>query len=469
MVFHALVIIVLGLWSLARTEKGGLSNLVASLDDASPALIERIAPPESDDVRIETAPDNQVQNTSTELSARIRADLDKPRGEAGAPRLAAVGIAVPGGSGNLLHSFAGDAGDADVTGALAGRRNARVRARLVEEGGGTPDSEDAVARGLRWLEVHQNPDGSWHFDIGGPSACSCGNPGNVKSTTGATGLALLAFLGRGNTQRKGKYQRCVKDGLYYLMSRLKLTPHGGDLQELDGRMYDHGIAAIALAEAYALTRDEELEEAAQQAIDYIVYAQHKSGGGWRYVPGMPGDTTVTGWQLMALKSGQMAYLRVPPDTIQRAIKFLDSVQLDKGARYRYQRQDKDHQPWVTTAVGLLCRMYTGWHKDHPALLHGVELLSKNGPSTDNMYYNYYGTQVMHHWGGNMWENWNYVLREHLIETQARDGHESGSWYFDGGHGDAGGRLYNTCLAVMTLEVYYRHLPIYRAEAAGDGF
>jgi len=481
LVLHAALVVVLGLWSMAQTEKGGLSGLVASLDDVAPAIVERIDEPQPLDVRVEIDPDTQVRNSSTELSTRIQTDLagtrsERPRGEIGAPRLAEVAIVVPEGKGELLHPLDGAGGsDVDVTGALRGRANARVRARMVEEAGGTPASEDAVARGLRWLEVHQNRDGSWHFNHDeGPEACACRDPGKAATTTGATGLALLAFLGRGQTHRKGEYQRCVKDGLYYLMSRLKQTPHGGNLSELDGRMYDHGIATIALAEAFALTRDEELEEAAQQAIDYIVFAQHKAGGGWRYAPAMIGDTTVTGWQMMALKSGQMAYLRVPGDTIQRAIKFLDWVQFDKGARYRYQKQDKDPLTWVTSSVGLLCRMYTGWDKDHPAMVRGVELLSQQGPSTDkgptpdNMYYNYYGTQVMHHWGGNKWENWNYVMREYLIETQAREGHESGSWYFDGGHGSQGGRLYNTALAVMTLEVYYRHLPIYRPEAA-DGF
>jgi len=471
LVLHAVLVVVLGLWSMSQIEKGGLSSLVASIDEVVPTTVERIDAPQPLDVRVEFDPDTQVRNSSTELSGRIQADLagasaEGPGGQIDIPRLTEVSI-----EGDLLHSLEGSGGtDVDVTGSLRGRSNARVRARLVEEAGGTPESEDAVARGLRWLEVHQNRDGSWHFNTDqGPEACACRDPGHAATTTGATGLALLAFLGRGQTHRKGEYQRCVKDGLYYLMSRIKETPHGGNLSELDGRMYDHGIASIALAEAFALTRDEELEEAAQQAIDFIVFAQHKAGGGWRYSPGMPGDTTVTGWQMMALKSGQMAYLHVPGDTIERAIKFLDRVQFDKGARYRYQRQDKDPQPWVTTTVGLLCRMYTGWDKDHPAMRHGVELLSKKGPSTDNMYYNYYGTQVMHHWGGNKWENWNYVMREHLIKTQDREGHESGSWYFDGGHGSEGGRLYNTALAVMTLEVYYRHLPIYRPEAANDGF
>ena len=81
-----------------------------------------------------------------------------------------------------------------------------------------------------------------------------------------------------------------------------------------------------------------------------------------------------------------------------------------------------------------------------------------------MYYNYYTTQLMHHWGSVNWIEWNAAMRESLIKTQAAGGHEAGSWYFEGGYGNLGGRLYNTAMAVMTLEVYYRYIPIYRPEA-----
>ena len=78
-----------------------------------------------------------------------------------------------------------------------------------------------------------------------------------------------------------------------------------------------------------------------------------------------------------------------------------------------------------------------------------------------MYYNYYATQVLHHWGGEEWENWNKVMREQLVKSQRRKGHAAGSWDVADSHGRSGGRLYMTSLCVMTLEVYYRHLPLYQ--------
>ena len=69
-------------------------------------------------------------------------------------------------------------------------------------------------------------------------------------------------------------------------------------------MYAQGLATIALCEAYAMTQDEKLIIPAQRAVEFIVSAQDRLGGGWRYAPQQPGATTSFGWQLMSLKSGQ---------------------------------------------------------------------------------------------------------------------------------------------------------------------
>jgi hypothetical protein len=114
-----------------------------------------------------------------------------------------------------------------------------------------------------------------------------------------------------------------------------------------------------------------------------------------------------------------------------------------------------------TAVGLLCRMYLGWKRDNPALKAGVEHLAKKGPHPGDIYYNYYATQVLHHWGGDLWNTWNLKMREELVSTQIKEGPGAGSWDVKDPHGYAGGRLYQTTLSLLTLEVYYRHLPIYR--------
>ncbi|MFH1264241.1 MAG: hypothetical protein ABIK89_00835, partial [Planctomycetota bacterium] len=296
----------------------------------------------------------------------------------------------------------------------------------------------------------------------------CRNPGKLADArNGATGMALLPFLGAGQTHKTGKYKDQVKAGLYFLVNHMKVSPKGGSLFESGGSMYSHGIASIVLCEAYAMTHDKGLYAPAQQALNFIAYAQDPVGGGWRYAPQSPGDTSVVGWQIMAMKSGHMGYLRIPPITVQKASRFLDSVQANNGAHYGYTDPGSGE---ATTAVGLLCRMYLGWNKENPALEQGVQWISQKGPSPSNMYYNYYATQVVRHWEGDVWKKWNTAMRDQLVNSQAQKGHETGSWFMPAGHvTDRGGRLYSTSMATMVLEVYYRHLPIYRKQSTEEDF
>ncbi|HEV3006302.1 MAG TPA: squalene--hopene cyclase, partial [Pirellulales bacterium] len=179
--------------------------------------------------------------------------------------------------------------------------------------------------------------------------------------------------------------------------------------------------------------------------------------------------SVVGWQMMALRSAQMAYLEVPQETFLKAARFLNSVQQAPSVGL-YGYMPGTHPSHVMTAEGLLCRQYSGWRRNHPVLINGVSWLGANElPRADraNMYFWYYGTQVMHHMGGEAWDKWNDALRDLLISLQSGGGHEAGSWAPPGGHDSQGGRLYTTALAACTLEVYYRHLPLYRGAATAD--
>jgi len=68
---------------------------------------------------------------------------------------------------------------------------------------------------------------------------------------------------------------------------------------------------------------------------------------------------------------------------------------------------------------------------------------------------------MHHFGGSPWRKWNEKLREILVRMQEPSGPMAGSWPPRGRWADRGGRVFMTSLAICTLEVYYRHMPMYR--------
>lgn len=363
-----------------------------------------------------------------------------------------------------------------------GSRSGDAKQELLREYGGNQASERAVAEALEWLARHQMANGSWTFRHDLACDGGCGDPGasnRARAVNAATALALLPFLGAGQTHLQGRYKKQVGRGLKFLLENgrpgKKAGLHVLDLSEsfygiMPGNLYSHGFAAITLCEAYAMTKDPELRQPAQNALNYIVYAQCKDGG-WKYFPKDPngGDTSVTGWQVMALKSGLMGNLDVPKSSLEQSMRFLNKVQSNGGAMYGYMYRQTEIIP-SCTAVGLLCRMYLGWDKQRPGLVNGVGELSQVGVLKDDLYYDYYAAQVMRHFGGTAWTEFNAELRDWLIETQSDRRDERGSWYFpDSESLSEGGRLANTAFAAMILEVYYRHMPLYAQAATSDEF
>ena len=472
MVVHLSIVLMLALLTVAHEGGGGgKQDVVAALDDGTGGgNIEELGSQMMQSGDQLEEPQAVASPELTDLSPMAALPnaigLVRPEGPKGDIDLKPFG--GTGGQGS------GDSGDGGGN-SLGLRMDGALRARMVKEGGGSSQSEEAVKRALHWLSEHQNYDGSWTFEHQKSPRChgACRDPGFTPGKIAATSLALLPFLGHGETQHEGPYKRHIDLGLRFLVHSMQIQGDLGSLHEPGGQMYGHGLAAIVLCEAYGMTHDKFLAVPAQSAVNFIVEAQDPVGGGWRYVPRQVGDTSVVGWQMMALKSAQMAYLHVPQNTMRKAGYFLDHVQSDRGAVYGYQTPERGRP--ATTAIGLLCRMYLGWKHDQQALQRGVQVLSSLGPSTDssrlknNMYYNYYATQVMHHYGGSEWRRWNEVLREYLIASQATKGHETGSWFLDGSdHGaPAGGRLYCTAMATMTLEVYYRSMPLYRPQSTAQ--
>lgn len=339
--------------------------------------------------------------------------------------------------------------------ALTGREKGAKEA-LLGAYGGTAITEAAVQDGLAWL-VRQQDMRSGLWSLEGPYA----DGGPYENQVAATAMALLALQGAGNTHKKGKYKRNVERGAAALVK----------MQDKDGnyvhevtyhqRLYTQAQASIAIIELYGMTKDSRFRDPAQKSLLYAAKSQSPTLGGWRYEPRKDSDTSVTGWFVMALQSGKMADLQVQSPMLDAVSKFLDGVS-DENIFYAYQRHGA---PSLTmTAEALLCRQYLGWKRDNPQLRKGVDYLLENPVDYDeqNLYYWYYATQVLHHMGGEDWDRWNRVMRDAVPRHQKRDGMERGSWNPGGDEwGHMGGRLYTTCLSIYMLEVYYRHMPIYK--------
>lgn len=339
-------------------------------------------------------------------------------------------------------------------------RSGAMKKALLQIYGGTGETQDAVKRGLEWLKRNQKSSGGW--SMRGPF----NDGGLAENEAAATAMALLAFLGDGHTHQQGDYQEVVRQGMTYLVKLQDRTGFFARSARGHEKLYAQAQATIAICELYGMTKDSWLRDRAQAAIDYAENAQ-ASLGGWRYEPGFDSDTSVTGWFVMALASGRSAGLEVRESVFENVGKYLDSAASFDGAGYGYQAR-KDPTP-AMTAEGLLCRQYLGWGRDRQPLRDGIDALLLDAPfkiQSRDVYYWYYATQVLHHYGAEPWEEWNRSMRVELPEAQVKSGGEDGSWPPQQDRwGQSSGRLFTTCLSIYCLEVYYRHMPLYQSQAS----
>ena len=346
---------------------------------------------------------------------------------------------------------------------VPGRRAAAAAAR-----GGSLETERAVQAALVWLAAAQSSDGRWSAARhgGGVERSVQGHHrhgAGAKSDHGVTGLALLAFLGAGNTHQEGPSSEVVARGVRFLVDRQRADGSLAGDAEFFAALYCHGMAAIALAECCAMTGDAALRPPLEKALRYSLSMQSPATGGWRYAAGDKGDTSQLGWQVMLLASARQAGLTGLEPAEARARTFLQSVSSGRtGGLAAYRPGEK---PSVAmTAEALVCRLFLGMPADHPCVGEAVELLARSPPETSspNAYAWYYATLASFHAGGPQWEAWNRQLQAALLPLQRRESSGlDGSWDPDPVWGGHGGRVYSTAMAAMTLEVYYRHLPMHR--------
>ena len=233
-----------------------------------------------------------------------------------------------------------------------------------------------------------------------------------------TGLALLAFLASGHTHLDGPYREDIRRGLEYLMQIQAPDGNLGGQAATFEFMYCHAMAACALSEAYGMTHDSRLREPVRRAVGYTVRAQDPIGGGWRYKPGDAGDTSQLGWQLMTLKSAELAGIPIPDTTRQGVIRYLQSVSSGTyGGRASYRPGEQPSRSM--TAESLFCWQLLGLPRQHPAGNEAADYLLEElpGEGTYNLYYWYYATLSMYQLQDAHWQRWNEALRTAVLAAK----------------------------------------------------
>lgn len=333
------------------------------------------------------------------------------------------------------------------------QRSAQQRQKLIADMGGTKESEAAVSRSLGFLAQQQDDDGHWSGEGKGST--------RGRHDVAITGLGTLCFLAGDHTPtREGPYQEKVKKAVDFLLSKQKAD---GDLRG-GGDMYDHAIATLTVAEAAVMTQQDKYILAAKKAADFIVKAQNRQTGGWRYAPQDAGDTSVLGWQVMALHSAAQLGYEVPKETKDSALRWLNSV--SPGNKLLAGYQGPPLTPTMT-AEAVFSRILLGQQLTSDQLEDVSKYLMSNPPQSTpgegkSEYYWYYATMAMMHMRSSSWPQWNEKMRDLLVKSQKHDGKLDGSWDADTKYGPHGGRIYTTSMATLTLEVYYRYLPMYKS-------
>jgi len=373
---------------------------------------------------------------------------------------------------------------------FSSRLEGKAQALSLYGGGGK--TEGAVSRGLRWLAEHQDEDGGWSadsFQRHCRHVVACSGKGLSEFDAGISALAVLAFLGAGHIPDDGPpflesaqaavegldgspFRRIVRKGLECLLSHQDGSGAFG--ASGDSYLYNHAIAAFVVSEAYALTGTRRYRDSTEAAISFSISAQ-QTGGGWDYTSKSSGrnDLSITGWQVMALRSASNAGISVPDGVFDRVRSFLDiAVTPDGEGIYANVGQEAGRRGINMVSVGLLSRIYLG---SLPAELRtrlAAERILRQPPDWEaaaswertyqSYYYWYTATLALFHLGGDGWKAWNVFLQRAILPLQSQKGHEEGSWPPEPSWvGISGGRVYATAINVLTLETYYRYEPLFK--------
>jgi hypothetical protein len=338
---------------------------------------------------------------------------------------------------------------------MAGRAGGMQRTVAMQKMGGKEKSEKAVLAGLRWLQKTQNENGSW----------------SKQFTPSMTGLALLCFLGHGETQTSQEFGPTVKKAVDWILTKGIEFQGRLHMQKTftQSGVYEHAIVAYALGEYFTMTKDERVKDVFIQAMTHIVQGQAPDGG-WQYAfaKGPDSDTSVSGWQIQALKAAHLSGLNIPgvDESLDKAMLNLKRVQGPNGG-FGYRTPGDSYG---LAGVGVLCTYFWKGEKDK-LVRDGIKFIldksEKDYPvvykhEKANLYGWYYHTQACLMFGGAAWTKWNKWFQDQIVDAQSPDG----SWPPTGNpkpHGpedkpDNTGQTYRTTLCVLMLEVFYRYMP-----------
>lgn len=346
---------------------------------------------------------------------------------------------------------------------------------------------EATERGLAWLSKRQADSGAFVAIVGhkmendyvelDAALTVAEQRAQGRGHLGVSALCGMAFLAAGHLPDRGQYGKSVQKTLDYVLA------HGhenGFLSDSGTRMYSHAFATLFLAEAYGMAGGAACKVALERAVNLIVDCQNQHGG-WRYNPfDREVDLSVTVCQLQALRAARNIGIKVPDDTVTRAIAYVKQSQVrgpqrprfgrrssmaaSSGGQFYYKIQGRGayqkSDEYAINAAALTALASAGIYDKE---LHEptLDFLERAYGSTADYYGshfffwygNYYACQAFFQTGGTRFERFYDRLRRDLLESQRPDG----SWSNEVGPGDE----FATAVACLLLSLPQQYLPIFQ--------
>jgi hypothetical protein len=334
------------------------------------------------------------------------------------------------------------------------RVNTRCKYHVMSGRGGDDRTDYAVGRGLKWLRLQQEEDGSWD-----PAGLHGGDP---RARVGVTALAIAAFLSEGNTSAKGRYATTVGDGLQFLKAGQDGEGRFGWMEEAPGvSLFNHSTAVLALAEHFILSRGAE-EEALRLGVAHLIEQVSRNvADGTR--PAL--DAYSETWTALALRTSAMTGLDL--EGLGEAARAAEDrvVLLARNEPWHTFPRNADVQtpPLYTATEGALVALFDEEAKPR---IDELPLPDRSRPDTlfdllenpdfrEPSFLFFIGTALC---GDRdpFWAPWNKKVKAILLEIQQTDG----AWLADGDWPWIdGGDVYTTVLHLLTLQVYYRYIKL----------
>ncbi|MFO0799886.1 MAG: prenyltransferase/squalene oxidase repeat-containing protein [Gemmataceae bacterium] len=349
------------------------------------------------------------------------------------------------------------------------------------------DVEACVDRGLEYLKRIQSGDGHWEAQGG-------------QYPTSMTGLAGMAMLMEGSTVREGRYSDQIRKAVNWFLAPQRVRENGliGDPNnptETQRYMYGQGFGTLFLACCYGEEEDvaqrKRLEAVVTKAIDFIARAQTRKThrkpegreveiGGWGYVSATDNNSfdegSVTITQLQALRAARNAGIKVPKETIDKSLAYLEACTTnDGGIVYNYTGNSANGQGRPPLTAAAICCGFSGgqyrgelpkkWLKN--CQRHIWPTVARGRVAHDE-YQTYYFAQAMYALGDNRWaelfpdepaetrltwSKYKEAMYPYMMEAQNRT---DGSW-----QSGFVGNVFSTAVNLTVLQLEKGILPIYQ--------